>query len=113
MFSGIEEGKEKPKLDWTIEATWRIVYGSMEDFSSPTEVGMERNLLERRKFNGPSAQCNDIFGILNWGKMILAKNNNVWTSIPVSLCLHVTYTYKMYIYLHGILNVRFLHQISH
>lgn len=68
MFSGIEEGKEKPKLDWTIEATWTIVYGSMEDFSSPTEVGMERNLLERRKFNGPSAQCKDILGFSMEGR---------------------------------------------
>lgn len=54
------------------------------------------------------------FGVLYEGKMVLAKNNNnVSTSIPISPRLHATYTYKMYIYLHGILNVRFLHQVSH
>lgn len=34
----------------------------MEDFSSPAEVDMERNLSERRKFNRQSAQFKDIFG---------------------------------------------------
>ncbi|KAJ7419165.1 hypothetical protein WISP_55468 [Willisornis vidua] len=62
--------KEKKSQNWSDqqEATWRIVYGSVEDFSPPTEVGMERKLLERRKLNGPSAQCKDIFGFYMEGK---------------------------------------------
>lgn len=58
----IEEGREKPKSEWTIRDNTEDCLRLHGRFLIPTEFDLERNLLGRMKFHGPTSQCKDIFG---------------------------------------------------
>lgn len=62
---------------------------------------------------GPLLSARIFLDFIWGGEEIFSAKNNINVSTSVSPCLHVTYTYKMYINLQGILNVHFLNQISH
>lgn len=86
MFSGIEEGKEKPKLEWTIRGNTEDCLWLRERFLIPNRAWPGEESFGKEEVSWAHFSVQGYFLILYGREMILAKNNiNVSTTFNFSM----------------------------